>query len=249
MKEYRAIVFDLFDTIVDFEPQKMPVVLLDGREIRTTSGKLFDILSKYYKQVEFASFYRAWMEVLQEIRDEVELTHKEITAPKRFLRVLSKLSLPDGLLSQGLFDELLHAHTEMLAAATSFPEERRDILLCLKKRYRLGMVSNFDYAPTVHRILSMYSIEDLFEAIVISAEMGIRKPMAQIFQKALEAIGSSPAESLFVGDTFGADVIGAKMAGMDAAWIDRGLSPAHPSGAEPDFKLRDFKELLNILCV
>lgn len=235
--------------MVDFEPQKMPLVVVDGREVRTTSGRLFNIFSRYYDQVEFPSFYRAWMEVLHEVRAETEATLREITASQRFERVFSKLSLTDGLLRQGLLDELLGAHMEMLAVATNFPEERRGILLRLKNRYKLGLISNFDHSPTVHKILSMHGIGDLFAAIVISADLGIRKPMAEIFQKALDLMRSSPGEALFVGDTYGADIVGAKKAGMDAAWIDRGAGSELASIAAHDFRLADFKEVLNVLCV
>ena len=48
------------------------------------------------------------------------------------------------------------------------------------------MVSNFDYSPTCLAILEREGIADLFETIVISDEVGWRKPKPVIFETALE---------------------------------------------------------------
>ena len=54
------------------------------------------------------------------------------------------------------------------------------------ERYRLAVVSNFDYSPTCLAILEREGIADLFETIVISDEVGWRKPKPVIFETALE---------------------------------------------------------------
>jgi putative hydrolase of the HAD superfamily len=57
-------------------------------------------------------------------------------------------------------------------------------------------------------------------AIVDSGEIGIAKPDPAIFQPALEALGTDPALTLYVGDTVHADVLGATRAGMPVVQLD-----------------------------
>lgn len=57
-------------------------------------------------------------------------------------------------------------------------------------------------------------------AIVDSAVIGIAKPDPRIFSPALEALGTDPARTLYVGDTVHADVHGAAAAGMPVVQID-----------------------------
>lgn len=63
-------------------------------------------------------------------------------------------------------------------------------------------------------------IEDLFDVIVYSAELGIHKPDRGVFDHAAARLGVSNADCLFVGDDPDSDVIGGLNAGMDVVWLD-----------------------------
>ncbi len=56
--------------------------------------------------------------------------------------------------------------------------------------------------------------------IVDSAIVGIAKPDPAIFLPALRALGTAPDRTLYVGDTFHADVRGARAAGMPVVQLD-----------------------------
>jgi HAD superfamily hydrolase (TIGR01509 family) len=51
--------------------------------------------------------------------------------------------------------------------------------------------------------------------MTVSAEVGVMKPEARIYQMALDALGVAPAESVFVDD-FPENVEGARAVGMQA---------------------------------
>jgi putative hydrolase of the HAD superfamily len=55
----------------------------------------------------------------------------------------------------------------------------------------------------------------LFDVIVISAEEGVRKPDARIFERTLARLGVAPDEAVFVDD-FPVNVAGARAAGLHA---------------------------------
>ena len=57
-------------------------------------------------------------------------------------------------------------------------------------------------------------VADLFETIVVSDEVGWRKPKPVIFERALGHLAIQPGEALFVGDRADIDVVGAQAVGM-----------------------------------
>ena len=85
--------------------------------------------------------------------------------------------------------------------------------------------------------------------IVVSDEVGWRKPRRDIFDAALDRLGVRAEESLFVGDRADMDVLGAQQIGMDAAWINRDGEKLPPGVAPPTYEIRDLGELAGILGV
>ncbi|KAJ7536705.1 hypothetical protein O6H91_12G078400 [Diphasiastrum complanatum] len=81
---------------------------------------------------------------------------------------------------------------------------------------KLAVVSNFD--SRLRPLLEELHVTDLFDAIVVSSEIGYEKPAQQIFQAALDALGASASQTVHVGDDPIADKIGAKALGIDA-WL------------------------------
>jgi len=88
----------------------------------------------------------------------------------------------------------------------------------LARRYRLGIVSNAN--GTVRRKLERVGLGHFFEIVVDSAEEGIEKPDARLFQLALARLGAQAEHAAYVGDMFKVDVVGALAAGLHPILID-----------------------------
>jgi putative hydrolase of the HAD superfamily len=98
--------------------------------------------------------------------------------------------------------------------------ETESVLEILKKRgFKLGVVSNA--TDLVRRVFDNLGLTKYFDFLVISDEVGARKPSPKIFHLALGMAGTSPGRSLFVGDKLAVDVAGAKRVGMNAVLVDR----------------------------
>ncbi len=89
-------------------------------------------------------------------------------------------------------------------------------------RIRLGVISNFD--RRLYEILALLGIRDAFEEVIISSEIGVRKPAARIFRVAAQRFNVEAHEILHVGDEPGSDFIGASDAGFKALLIDHQTS-------------------------
>jgi len=95
-----------------------------------------------------------------------------------------------------------------------------EVLAALQKGKSLALVSNFDHPRHLRKMVAFHGLSPLFRSIVISAEVGVKKPNPSIFRRALEETGLSPTEVAYVGDTEG-DVIGAAAAGIRPVLIKR----------------------------
>lgn len=77
----------------------------------------------------------------------------------------------------------------------------KETLKILRKTKRLVIITNFDHPPHVNSILSQFEIKHYFEEIVISADVGYKKPNPEIFRIALKRTSLTAAEVVYVGDT------------------------------------------------
>jgi putative hydrolase of the HAD superfamily len=106
---------------------------------------------------------------------------------------------------------------------------------------RLAVVSNWD--SRLRRILDEHGLVRWFETVVISAEVGWRKPHPGIFRRALEEMGATPAEVLHCGDSVGDDVEGARAAGIRPVLLAR--AGGKTAGGAP--VIGDLRELVALV--
>ena len=244
---YRAILFDLFDTLVLFHRDRLPEVHVNGKTLRSTAGHLHAAFRPYAPKVDLAAFVAALFWSWQEAERLRAEDHREVPAPERFGLLFGRLGLDPERMAPEARAVLLATHMRELSRVVECPPHHRPLLAELRRHYRLAVVSNFDYSPTCHAILEREGIASLFETIVISDEVGWRKPRADIFQEALRRTGVEPHHTLFVGDRIDIDVVGAHAVGMDAAWINPGREPLPPGIAPPSYEIRDLADLEGIV--
>ena len=125
-----------------------------------------------------------------------------ITAAQHWDTVLKRFRLP---------------RTEMQAVRDEFfggdvlDHELIDTLRDLRSNYFVGLISNA--WDDLREYIVAHKYDDAFEHMVISAEVGVAKPDAKIFQIALEQAGVNPDEAVFVDD-FIENVQGCQELGM-----------------------------------
>ncbi|OGL08094.1 MAG: hypothetical protein A3F92_07525 [Candidatus Rokubacteria bacterium RIFCSPLOWO2_12_FULL_71_22] len=244
---YAALLFDLFDTLVRFDRTRMPEIRVNGKAVRSSAGELHALLRAHVPGVGLAACYEALMDSWREAERLRAIDHREVAAPARFAYFFRRLGLEEGALPPGLGRALIDTHRRALGRAAEFPPHHGPLLRRLAARYRLAVVSNFDYTPTALDILERAGVSELFGAIVVSDAVGWRKPRREIFDEALGRLGAGPGDALFVGDRADIDVAGARAVGMDAAWINPGATPLPAAIAPPTFEIRDLAELEAIL--
>jgi putative hydrolase of the HAD superfamily len=238
---YRAVIFDLFGTLVHFDTA-VPRVNVAGTERRTAMGWLRERFAAEIPGAPFDGFLAAIGAVTEEIVRGRPPEYHEVPSEERFRRALARLG-GAGCDPAPAARRLSAAHMEYLASRVFLPAENRALLESLRGRVKIGLASNFDHGPTAHAILRRDGIADLFDATVVSADLGRRKPHPAIFREALGRLDVVPGEALYVGDTFADDVEGALGAGMDVAWLDANGRGSPQGRARPTYRLTDLSEL------
>jgi epoxide hydrolase-like predicted phosphatase len=85
--------------------------------------------------------------------------------------------------------------------------------------YRLGLITN-NVREGSATWRALVPVDELFDVVVDSSEVGMRKPNPAIFHHTLELLGvDDPAEAVFLDDAPG-NVAGAQRAGLHAIHVD-----------------------------
>lgn len=115
----------------------------------------------------------------------------------------------------------------------------REMLVDLSGKYHLAIISNVT-SNASRLVLKKFDLEQYFDQVVLSRDLGIRKPDPEIFNFTLENLGVKSSEAVHVGDCLEHDVQGAKNAGMKTVWIKRDNGTAN---VHPDFIISKVTEL------
>lgn len=99
-------------------------------------------------------------------------------------------------------DEILYA---MDAVLDIVPRERIDLLVSLRKKYRVFLLSNIYETAWQHAVNEIekhgVTLDDCFERIFLSYKMNLAKPDLRIFLKMIEETGIKPEETIYFDDS------------------------------------------------
>lgn len=247
MTPYRALLFDLCDTIMPFDNARMPLARVGGTEVRSTSPLLYRCFTEYYTHMPYEEFHDHFVKTTEAVAELRAREGEEVLSSRRFELFLERLAIDRSESWFDLHRNFLETHLSRIAECLALSPENRALLENLKKRYRIGLVSNFDDTDTAYRVLKREGVHGLFEVVIISAEIGLRKPRSELFLSASRALSVRPDETLFIGDHLFNDVGGAKQVGMHAAWINPARLPLPEGAPTPDYILSGLTDLLSIL--
>ncbi|MBI5052447.1 MAG: HAD family hydrolase, partial [Chloroflexi bacterium] len=169
--------------------------------------------------------------------DQQRQTHfKEITT-EYILRVTFKklniqadhLNLPRALAALFSFSE---------SQWQPMPHVHPTLRLLQERGFKLAIVSNAADSANVQRLIDNAHLRSYFDPIIISANVGVRKPNPRIFDPVLKTWGFTANEVVVIGDTLGADILGAKNAHIKSIWVtmqaDTPYNTAHRDTIVPD---------------
>jgi FMN phosphatase YigB (HAD superfamily) len=204
----RAVTFDVGGTLAEGRPDHG---LYARRVLRLLASRGFAVGREEWEE--------ATGRALSELRNRRE-EHREMSFREFSSLQLSSLGVePDPL----LLEEMLSLY--LLSFPRRLKRGARRVVEELFPLYRLGVLSN-SMSPAPRLFLQERGLDRYFGVILVSGEVGYRKPHPEIFLRALRELGVSPAEAVHVGDRPDTDGAGAKGVGMSFIL----LSPRTPGG-------------------
>ena len=172
---------------------------------------------------------------LGECNDEMIKMYSEINV--KYWQILEKgeLTKPEILVGRFReFFELIGVDTELaeqfnrdyqvtLGDCIKFIENAKDILISQKGKYVLAAVTNGTKIAQENK-LRISGLNDIFDAVFISENIGAEKPSKEFFDHVFEKLGiTDKSKVLIIGDSLTGDMNGGHLAGIDTCWFN----PSH----------------------
>lgn len=122
----------------------------------------------------------------------------------------------------------------------------RSVLTELRKKYRIGLVTNFYGNMSV--VLDEFGLASLFDTVTESAVVGVRKPDPQIFRLAVKALNVKAENVVVIGDSYSKDILPAHEIGCHTIWLKgEGWVTEELTTCEADYIIKDLYEVEPIL--
>lgn len=237
MKRVQALSFDLDDTLVDGSKFRDTVVQtcnqlavateLDADQLLEANGKAWQ---SYWPQVE-----EKW-------------TLGSLSGADLSLEVWRRTLLAFGRDDERLARVALETYTQNRRKTLRLFDDAQETINALKPRFRLAVITN-GASDTQRGSLRLLGIEQMFDAVLISGEVGAAKPDPPLFVLALQKLGVDKENTWHVGDSLKTDVAGALSAGLTAVWLNRAGAHRKEGDPTPDYEIRSLKELALLVSV
>lgn len=115
----------------------------------------------------------------------------------------------------------------------------------------IGVITSGDTYRQRNKLIRT-GMQDIFDVVLISEEVGMEKPDPRIYDAALQLLGLQPEECAFVGDKLDTDILGANRSGLVSMRVRQGRNAVtEPKSDEekPDFDFPDMRRLFEIFTI
>jgi putative hydrolase of the HAD superfamily len=218
-----GVLFDYGDTLVGLDNAESMLV--------ASERVLLDALPA--PGVALEPFHERLMQRLGEEYERTSADYREVDYPAVLRGVLAEQAVDP---TAGQLAAAVRAQVLAWNPARRLHPAAHEVLDRLRASgLRVGYVSNTLDPPQV--LLDVIRSEGMFDradAIVLSSEVGYRKPSPVIYRQALARLGTAGRQTLFVGDRVLEDVIGPSREGMAtclATWFRRDSGDHSLAGA------------------
>jgi len=200
---YRYLLIDNDNTLMDFGAAEKAAL----RDTLTACGLPAD-------EATCATYHRI-NDSLWKALERGETTQARLKV-ERFALLLAELGR-----TQPTADELCNTYQEQLSHHAELLPGAMELLQTVHGKVKIALVSN-GVSFIQRGRLSRCPFTPLLDAVLISEELGVRKPDPAMIFAALEALDcTDPAQAVMMGDSLSADIAAAVNAGIDSIFYDR----------------------------
>ncbi len=233
----KGILFDVNGTLIDIHTDEGTEEIYRGISHFLTYQGIYvhrwEVRDEYFRIMDEQK--RASAEAFPEF-DAVELWREFLRRRPEASHVLP----PDKLRLTPLF------LAEMFRGLSRFRlqlyPEVKNVLDELFQRFKLAALSDAQSAWALWEMRAV-GIDAYFHPIIVSGDLGFRKPDKRIFKAALSVLDLRPENVIFVGNDMYRDIYGAKQLGIKTVFFSSNQGRKTAEGVEPDYIIYEFSEL------
>lgn len=207
MNPVRAIAFDLFNTLITVAPQTLEDA--NARLMNSLSDSDFKIEEEAFENAHRAAAIRH----IQESREHGRETHNSLWISAALEEQGYRVPPEDRRISLAV-----DAYFSAFLDHSRLIPRTKEMLVKLQSSFPLGLLSNFTHGPAARKLISHLGLDAFFGVVIISGELGYRKPHPIPFMELIERLGVPSHEIVYVGDDPEPDIIGAMRAGLQPVW-------------------------------
>jgi putative hydrolase of the HAD superfamily len=230
-----VIGFDFFGTLIDATA-----------EVTVCIGNICTQLELHDIPISRKEFTQTYRQVTQSYRKERHHAFKEVNNAQWLQATLQRLGYDLELTSSPIHDAVDAYFSPWMLQVY---DDVYPFLETQASTYPCGLISNFTHTPFIHDALHRFNLHQYFKTIIVSDDIGWRKPHPHIFNHFLKEMNISADKALFIGDDLECDVIGAQAVGMKAVWLCRSPKEnADPAlTTQPDAIINSLADLHTII--
>lgn len=198
----KGVIFDLDDTLYDFKTID-PIAI---SEVCEYGAKLVGV-----SHDDFMEAYAYGKQKIKAILPEVAAIHNRIFYLQFALEYLKVNPYERAVELNDYYWE------RFMEKITPFPGVVETLTKLKEKNIQTSLCTDM-LADKQFRKMKVLGLDSLMTHMVSSEEVGIEKPGKMMFLRALEKLGTAPAETLMVGDNLKKDIMGAQSVGIRGLW-------------------------------
>lgn len=234
MKEYDYIIFDIDDTLLDYQNAETHIM----KKIFEFENKA--ISDEIYQDLWDISCYY-WDKYELDDSDKVYVQENYHTLFYEYLRDFMQ-RIKEKYCFESTTETMQTYFLEYLKLENKQYDDTESVLQHFSQSTALLIASN-GLDEVQQKRIEKY--KDLFSGIFISEELGIIKPSRFFWDRVFENIDAEPEKCLMVGDSLKNDIISAACYGMDTCWVNR-KEKKNTSDIVPTYEVRSLVELLDL---
>jgi putative hydrolase of the HAD superfamily len=149
-------------------------------------------------QEEFISQFQSSRQIIR----AAPPLHKEYDIEERFRRLIQLKQRTETINTEYVIRSLIANYWRNYKERCYVKPEVISVLNELAIKHDIGLVSNFIVRGGVEELLKQSNLLQFFSSIVVSVDVGWRKPHPYIYQKVLDLSGIQGDQAIFIGDDY-----------------------------------------------
>jgi putative hydrolase of the HAD superfamily len=220
MNHIKAVIFDLDNTLLD----------------RTLTFRSFSS--------SFLSHYFSHLDVTQHLLDLIiEIDQDGYKDKEELFAQLLELSYWQD---KPQLSELMAYYSREYVRSAVLMNGAREVVQYVRTKYKVGVITN-GKTPIQYGKMDQLGIRNDFDLIIVSEEVGIKKPDRRIFEMALDKLELKPEQCIYIGDHPVNDIEGAAKAGMETIWMKVNQPWRNGIKAQPLHQIEELSSLFELI--